>query len=192
MQVLLHRLRPHARHLPGQEPARPSLRPLHRLPPLARPGACAPTPPIHPSVHPCADKNNKSIPQARPPPISTTTSTIQAYAAAFGTAFNYNAYSFAGTVVAPGVISIYSTLQPLGTAVLSFLFLRSKATTGEILGGVLVVIGLFVTVAARDIEARWLKKTKGAGVVGGGSDGAGVDGREVPLVRGGDEEAGAK
>ena len=34
-----------------------------------------------------------------------------AYAAILGTFFNYNAYSWAGTVVAPGVISIYSTLQ---------------------------------------------------------------------------------
>lgn len=112
-----------------------------------------------------------------------------------GTAFNYNAYSFAGTVVAPGVISIYSTLQPLGTAILSFIFLNSKATTGEVLGGVLVIIGLFVTVAARDIEGRWQRKQAqaladaavaeaGAGAGGGGDD------RKAPLVVGDEEEAG--
>jgi hypothetical protein len=119
---------------------------------------------------------------------------LQAYAAVFGTAFNYNAYSFAGTVVAPGVISIYSTLQPLGTAILSFIFLNSKATTGEILGGVLVIIGLFITVAARDIEGRWQKKrlaeqAEAAAVQGAaGVDGGRNGGKEMPLV--GDEEAG--
>lgn len=119
----------------------------------------------------------------------------QAYAAVFGTAFNYNAYSYAGSIVAPGVVSIYSTLQPLGTAILSFIFLNSKATTGEILGGVLVIIGLFVTVAARDIEARWQKKQLEAEAVGG--NGGGVvaaalttDSTKTPLVK--DEEAGPK
>lgn len=106
----------------------------------------------------------------------------QAYAAVLGTAFNYNAYSYAGTVVAPGVISIYSTLQPLGTAILSFIFLHSKATTGEVLGGILVVLGLIITVTAREMEARWMAKQRekklleegavreGVGAVSGGAD----------------------
>jgi len=76
------------------------------------------------------------------------------YAALFGTAFNYNAYSWAGTVVAPGVISIYSTLQPLGTAVLSFVFLGDKVTGGEVGGGVLVVLGLVGTVWGRERERK--------------------------------------
>lgn len=110
----------------------------------------------------------------------------QAYAAVLGTAFNYNAYSYAGTVVAPGVISIYSTLQPLGTAILSFMFFHSKATTGEILGGVLVVLGLIITVVGREQEARWLLRQQqekklleqegeqggGGAAVGGGGGGA--------------------
>ena len=77
-----------------------------------------------------------------------------AYAAIFGTAFNYNAYSWAGTVVVPAVISIYSTLQPLGTAVLSFVFLGDKVTGGEAGGGVLVVLGLIGTVWGRERERK--------------------------------------
>ena len=96
------------------------------------------------------------------------------YAAAFGTAFNYNAYSWAGTIIAPGVISIYSTLQPIGTAVLSFMFLGAKTTLGEILGGVLVIVGLIITVAARDIESKLAKKKAAA-------EAAAANGENAPL-----------
>ena len=52
------------------------------------------------------------------------------------------------------MISIYSTLQPLGTAVLSFVFLGDKVTGGEVGGGVLVVLGLVGTVWGRERERK--------------------------------------
>ena len=43
---------------------------------------------------------------------------------------------------------------------LSYIFFKSKTTLGEILGGILVVLGLVMTVAGRDIESR-LKRREG-------------------------------
>jgi drug/metabolite transporter (DMT)-like permease len=80
------------------------------------------------------------------------------YAALFGTAFNYNVYSWAGTVVAPGIIAIYSTIQPIGTGLFSFIVFGTQPTWGEILCGILVVAGLVLTVTARSIEDKMRKK----------------------------------
>ena len=60
----------------------------------------------------------------------------------------------AGTVISPGTISIYSTLQPIGTAILSIIFLSEVPTIAEICCGIMVIVGLFLTVAARDIEEK--------------------------------------
>lgn len=116
-----------------------------------------------------------------------------AYAAIFGTAFNYNAYSWAGTVVVPAVISIYSTLQPLGTALLSFVFLGDKVTGGEAGGGVLVVLGLIGTVWGRERErerkaGKENEKKRGneeEEVVQGRGAGEGEEGMEGMVAGGG-------
>lgn len=50
---------------------------------------------------------------------------------------------------------------------------------GEILGGILVIIGLFITVAARDIESKLLKK-KAAAAAAAAATGGG-DGEEASL-----------
>lgn len=110
-----------------------------------------------------------------------------AYAALLGTAFNYNAYSWAGTVVAPGIISIYSTLQPVGTALLSVLFLHATITGGEMGGGVLVILGLVGTVWGRAMEKRELeKREKREREEGGGSEGLQkCEGMAVMILEGG-------
>jgi drug/metabolite transporter (DMT)-like permease len=98
------------------------------------------------------------------------------------TFFNYNAYSWAGSIVSPGIISVYSTLQPVGTAVLSLVFLHLKATAGEILCGILVIIGLLLTVAARQIESKLQKALHHGGqgrAVDDGVPGGVEDGRHA-------------
>lgn len=62
-------------------------------------------------------------------------------------------------MIAPGLIAIYSTVQPVGTAILSFLFLGIRPTVGEVMGGVLVIAGLVLTVMARQIEDQVKRAT---------------------------------
>jgi drug/metabolite transporter (DMT)-like permease len=80
-----------------------------------------------------------------------------AYAAIFATLFAYNAYAWAGKILRPSVTTIYCTLQPVGTAVLSLFFLHQSPEVGELIGGIGVILGLFVTVYGnRDEERRQL------------------------------------
>lgn len=55
-------------------------------------------------------------------------------------------------MISPGTISLYSTLQPIGTAVLSIIFLGEKPTLPEVLCGALVIAGLVFTAWARNRE----------------------------------------
>jgi len=68
------------------------------------------------------------------------------YAVLFPTFFAYNAYSWAGKRLIPSVTTVYSTLQPVGTGILSYVVLDQQITVGYIVGGIVVIIGLFVTV----------------------------------------------
>jgi uncharacterized membrane protein len=75
-----------------------------------------------------------------------------AYAAIFATLINYNMYSYVGKVLSPSIITIYSTVQPISTAILSLLFLDSVVTLSEVVGGALVILGLVLTVYGRHRE----------------------------------------
>lgn len=75
-----------------------------------------------------------------------------AYATIFSTVYAYNAYSWAGKQVSPAITTVYNTLQPVGTALLSFAILGVVITLSEVVGGVLVICGLVVTVYGRSVE----------------------------------------
>lgn len=74
------------------------------------------------------------------------------YATIFSTLYAYNAYSWAGKRVSPAITTVYNTLQPVGTSVLSVIFLHHTVTLPEIVGGLLVMIGLIITVYGRQQE----------------------------------------
>lgn len=74
------------------------------------------------------------------------------YATIFSTLYAYNAYSWAGKRVSPAITTVYNTLQPVGTSVLSVIFLHHVVTLPEIVGGLLVMIGLVITVYGRQRE----------------------------------------
>lgn len=74
------------------------------------------------------------------------------YATIFATLYAYNAYSWAGKRVSPAITTVYNTLQPVGTSVLSVIFLHHTVTLPEIVGGLLVMIGLIITVYGRQQE----------------------------------------
>jgi drug/metabolite transporter (DMT)-like permease len=79
-----------------------------------------------------------------------------AYASVFATLLAYNFYSWAGKKLAPSVTTVYCTLQPVGTALLSFIVFGAVVTVSQIVGGVLVICGLFVTVYGRQQEIKHL------------------------------------
>ena len=74
------------------------------------------------------------------------------YATIFATLYAYNAYSWAGKRVSPAITTVYNTLQPVGTSILSVVFLHHAVTLPEIIGGLLVMIGLIITVYGRQRE----------------------------------------
>lgn len=76
------------------------------------------------------------------------------YATLFATLYAYNAYSWAGKRVSPAITTVYNTLQPVGTCLLSFIILGTVVNLAEILGGLLVMIGLIVTVYGRQKELK--------------------------------------
>ena len=76
------------------------------------------------------------------------------YATLFATLYAYNAYSWAGKRVSPAITTVYNTLQPVGTSLLSFIIMGTVVNIAEVLGGVLVMVGLVVTVWGRHTELR--------------------------------------
>lgn len=74
------------------------------------------------------------------------------YASVFATLFPYNAFSWAGKQLVPGLTTIYCTFQPIGTIALSFLLFATVVTLPEGLGAGLVIVGLIVTVYSQYME----------------------------------------
>ena len=68
------------------------------------------------------------------------------YASTFATLFAYNATSWSNKRLTPSVTTVYNTLQPIGTVILSYLILSTTPTSAELIGGLVIVLGLIVTV----------------------------------------------
>jgi hypothetical protein len=84
------------------------------------------------------------------------------YAAIFATIFAYNAYAWAGRALLPSITTVYCTLQPVGTAMLSFLLLGLTPEVAELTGGAVVVLGLLVTVYGNYRDERRLAEGQSA------------------------------
>jgi drug/metabolite transporter (DMT)-like permease len=83
------------------------------------------------------------------------------YAASFATLFPYNAMAFACKILAPSVTTVYCTIQPVGTILLSLIILQVVVTLPEGLGCCLVVIGLFITVYGQLREKKMRAQSRG-------------------------------
>eukprot|EP01038_Epipyxis_sp_PR26KG_P007490 gene7490-10205_t len=68
------------------------------------------------------------------------------YVTIFATLFTYNAIAYAGKVLSPSTTTLYVTIQPVGTFILSYLVFGSTISINEIIGGFLVICGLITTV----------------------------------------------
>jgi drug/metabolite transporter (DMT)-like permease len=72
-----------------------------------------------------------------------------AYATLFTTLFALNVNSWSGKRLPPSVSTVYNTLQPVGTVILSYFLLNSVPNSSEWFGGIVASIGLIVTMYAR-------------------------------------------
>jgi len=71
-----------------------------------------------------------------------------AYATVVATFYAYNAWSQAVKYLSPSIATVYCTMQPLGTAILSIFVFNILPGIPEYVGGFLVVSGLLLSVAA--------------------------------------------
>ena len=77
-----------------------------------------------------------------------------AYATTFATLYTYNALSWAGKHLSPSTTAVFCTFQPVGTMLLSLVIFGSAATKSEIIGAVLVIVGLLVTVTEQQQQLQ--------------------------------------
>lgn len=75
-----------------------------------------------------------------------------AYASIVATLFNTNAQSWCVKRLPPSISTIYCTIQPLGTCILSVTLLHTMFTINQGVGGLLTIAGLFVTLYGRSRE----------------------------------------
>jgi len=68
------------------------------------------------------------------------------YAVILTTAFNYSALAWANKISSPSSVLGFQTLQPVATSLLSYLVLGTLLTTGQALGGCLIIAGLLLNV----------------------------------------------